>query len=265
MAVFARWALFVGLSVAVLSGCNEDLDPDARGQAVGYRRGIAPDGYTSNGERGNVELTEVMWSGSVRDDGQYDPSDIFIEFRNKHPRPIHMTGWQLIVTTGTGDLFHDALIPRGERPRRTWTIPEREGGGPVYTNEYVTLATRRDGAFADADFFLEDLALPKARFGITLRDLDDRLIGGAGDAYEDTFAGGFDLVTSRSMERVQILFSNNSARNSSWHAYSLNPWDADHLARTINIADGYREHTFASPGRAPTPDYSGNTSAGSYE
>ena len=143
-----RAALVCIASIAVLAACNQELEIDEREQSTGYRRGIGPDGYTSNGERGNVEITEVMWSGSVRDDGLHDPSDIFIEFRNKHPRPIYMTGWQLIVTTGTGDLNHDAEFERNERPRRAYTIPERENGGPFYTNEYVVLAARREGARA---------------------------------------------------------------------------------------------------------------------
>ncbi len=245
--------------------CNQELDPDSRGQSVGYRRGIGPDEYLSNGERGNLEVTEILWSGSVTDSGEHDPEDIFIEFRNGHPRPIYLTGWQLIVQSGTGDQIRDAEYHRTERPAKSYTFPVRENGQPVYTNEYVVLAVKRDGAFPNADFYLEDLKLPRGRFSITIRDIDDRLINGAGDHTEDVFAGGYDLVTSRSMERVQLLFSNNGARNASWHAYSYNPWDEEHAERSSGVGDGYREHTFASPGQAATPDYSGNSSAGNYE
>lgn len=245
--------------------CNQDLDPDARGQSVGYRSGHVSDGYTSNGERGNLEVSEIFWAGSVADDGTHDPDDIFIEFQNKHPRPVYLTGWQLIVRTGTGDLNHDLEFARNERPRVSYVFPERENGAPVYTNEYVVLAAKRDGAFPNADYYLEDLKLPRARFSITIRDIDDRLINGAADYTEDVFTGGYDLVSSRSMERIQLLFSNNGNRNSSWHAYSYNAWDEGHAERSSGVAEGYREHTYASPGKAATPDYSGNASAGNYE
>ena len=119
--------LFLVLTVG--AACNQDLDPDERGQGVGYRRGIGPDDYLSNGERGNLEVTEILWSGTVRDDGAYDPDDIFLEFRNQHPRPIHMTGWQLIVTSGTGDQDHDELFVRGdERPRHGLGLEVLEDG-----------------------------------------------------------------------------------------------------------------------------------------
>jgi hypothetical protein len=255
-------ALGVG---ATQVACAPEIDPDSRGQGVGYRRGIAADEYRSNGERGNLEVTEIFFAGSVTDDGVHDPDDIFIEFRNGHPRPVYLTDWQLIVQTGTGDQVRDAEYRRTERPRKTYAFPERENGQPVYTNEYVVMAVKRDGAFRDADFYLEDLTIPKGRFSITIRDIDDRLINGAGDHTEDVVAGGYDLVTSRSMERVQLLFSNNGARNSSWHAYSYNAWDAEHAERSSGVGEGYREHTFASPGKAATPDYSGNASAGNYE
>ena len=198
--------LAAGVAIAGVA-CNQDLDPDQRDQGVGYRRGIGPDDYRSNGERGNLEVTEILWSGTVTDSGVHDPKDIFLEFRNQHPRPIYLTGWQIIITTGTGDQTHDGLVSRSERPRRTYVFPARENGNPVYTNEYVVLAVKRDGAFPNADYYIEDLELPDARFGIEIRDLDDRLINGASDASEDIYAGGYDLVTSRSQTCCRISSS----------------------------------------------------------
>ena len=43
---------------------------------------------------GNMQVTEVGWAGSVSDEGVWDPDDVFIEFQNKHPRPINLSGWR---------------------------------------------------------------------------------------------------------------------------------------------------------------------------
>lgn len=254
-----------GLLALAAVGCDNGPRGDVRDQSVGYRSGTAEDDYLSNAERGNALITEVLWSGSVTDDGVHDPTDVFIEIQNKHPRPIHLTQWQLILDAGTGRPGVDESWHRGERPRQTFVIPARENGQPIQPNEFVVIATRADGAVVDPDYIIPDLRIPRDRFRITLRDLDDRLVGGAGDTHQAIFAGGFDLVTSRSMERVQLIFANQDGRESSWHSYAYNPWDADHSARQTYLREGYREHTYASPRRANSPDYSGNSAAGDFQ
>ena len=254
--------LALGLS---LGACEQGAPGDERGQQVGYRAGTEEDDYLSNGERGNVLFTEINWAGSVNDDGDWDPGDVWIELQNKHPRPIHLTGWQITIQTGSGDPRLDDLPISAQRPRVTYLIPARRGGQPVQPSEFVVIATRDDGAVEDPDYIIPDLKIPQDRWDMTLRDLDDRLLEGAGNARLEIFAGGYDLVTVRSMERSQILFSNQGNRESNWHSYGLNPWDDDHEARMEHIREGFREHSYGSPKRANSVDYSGNGAAGDFD
>ncbi|MCA9538632.1 MAG: hypothetical protein KC620_07070 [Myxococcales bacterium] len=256
---------------ALLLACATEPEPDVRGQAVDYRRGIAADDYRSSGERGNVTITEVMWAGSVKGTGRdrvHDPDDVFIELQNKHPRPIHLTGWQISIEAG---YFLDGISepPSGNRARHTYIIPLRESRQPVQQNEFVVIARKRDGAF-DADYYIDDLALPDGPFEIVLTDIDNRLIESAGDARKPAFAGAWDRITARSMERVQIIFNNRGDRDAAWHTYSLNDFDdgerlALHTTLRARVREAWRPLTGATPGMPNSPDYSGYISSGSFE
>ncbi len=232
--------------LALTVGCNNG-DP-GRIEKTPFYRQPPDDGNlderspnTSSGERGSIQITEINYAGSVANDGTHYADDIFIELQNKEERKVNMTGWRLVV--------------RGDASE-TYRIPEV---APLETNDYLVIATKRDGAFADvADAFIEDLDLGKTHFEITILDQDKRLIGSAGSEHKRIFAGGYDTVTVRSMERVQLLFSNSGSLSRSWHAYS-----SDTGFETI--AEGYRENTLASPGEANSTDYSGSTSTGSFE
>lgn len=258
------------LVLAPLVGCEPQPDPGIQ-REVGYRSGTENDDYLSNGERGNVQIYEINWAGSVRgtgDDRVYDPDDIFIELQNKHPRPIHLTGWLLTVETGA-DLDNLDARDYDARATRTYTLPARESRQPVQPNEFVVIAKKRDGAF-EADYYIEDLELPRDGFEVALRDLDNRLIDGAGDARKQPFAGAWDRVTARSMERIQLIFNNRGNRDGSWHTYSLNDFDDGvrgelHGTLRTRIREDYRTLTFATPGMPNSPDYSGYISSGSFE
>ena len=89
---------------AGLLGCNPD--PGETEQVVDYRAGT--DGATS-GERGNVKISEVLWTGSASARGERDQSDVFVEFRNEGAFPINMSGWHLILEGSV---------------QRTWRIPD---------------------------------------------------------------------------------------------------------------------------------------------
>ncbi len=253
-----------------LSGCYDTGEPEGRVWELGYRSGTADDGYLSNGERGTISITEINWAGSVEGSGSnhiYHPDDIFVELRSSYTRPVHMTGWYLYVEAEDVEIegLDERLRTHVPHIYTVYRFPERESGLPVQPNEYVTVARYRDGAFPNADYYIEDLDLPAGRFEIVLRDIDNRLISDAGDTNEEVFAGGYDLVAVRSMERVQLLFSNQGGRNASWHSYSYNVWDPEHAVLNANVAENYRELTFASPGMPNSPDYSGNTSSGGFE
>ena len=253
------------------SACEPQPDDDGRGESVGYRSGTAADDYTSNGERGNVSISEINWAGSVANDsGAHDKNDIFIELQNKHPRPIFLKGWLLTIEAGhhTDGLRHPHS--RRDRSSISYVLPARENGKPVETNEFVIISRKRNGAFADADFFIEDLAIPEGPFEMTLQDLDERLIDHIGDDRKQPFAGAWDGVTARSMERIQLIFNNRGNRDSAWHSYSLNDFDVGrraeyHQLLRSRVGENYVNKTFATPGMPNSPDYSGNTSSGSFE
>lgn len=250
-------------ALAALVGCGDSRLYDERGMSAGYRSGTIDDEYTSNGERGQLSITEINWVGSVEQVGDgfiYHPDDVYLELQNRHVRPIHATGWQIQIYTGDGTYDgHDEHV-------RTYILPPRANGQPIETNEYVLITNREDGAVMDPDYVIPDFELPRDYFEVRIRDLDNRNITGAGHAHRDVFAGAWDLVTVRTMERVQLIFSNQGGRESSWHMYSLNEWDGElHQELRSRIAPAYRARTYGTPGRPNTPDYSGNTSAGSVD
>jgi hypothetical protein len=259
------------LLLPLLAACRGPLPDDEHGYTVEVRDGTEAEDYLSSGERGSVMITEINWAGSVRGAElsalRHDPDDVFIELQNKMTRPVHLTDWLLVIES---DRLRGAL-ERDDREGvdfvRSYRLPRREGGQPAYTNEYLVIARKRDGAFPEADFYLDELELPTTAFRITLRDLDLRLIDSSGSLDERVFAGGWDLVSVRSMERVQLIFANSGERESSWHAYSLHPWSPTQLHEELRarIAPSHRGFTFATPGLPNSPDYSGNTSSGSFE
>jgi hypothetical protein len=254
-----------------LLGCEPQTEPDGRGEMVGYRSGTAADDYTSNGERGNVSVSEINWAGSVANgDNRHDPDDIFIELQNKHPRPVFLKGWILTIEAGHHtDGFRHPSSRRG-RSSVSYVLPLRINGRAVEPNEFVIIAKKRDGAFRDADFFIEDLSIPDGPFEMTLQDLDERLIDHIGDDRKLPFSGAWDGVTARSMERIQLIFNNRGNRDSAWHSYSLNDFDVGrraqyHQSLRQRVHPDFNGRTFATPGMPNSPDYSGNTSSGSFE
>lgn len=264
--------LAIGLLVS--SGCADEPTFAGPDYSVGYRDGSRVGDpafdYTSSGERGSAVITEVMWAGSVEGDLSariHHPDDIFIEIQNRHPRPIFLTGWRLIVRSSPNrDRMPDNYAWRTEATR-TIVLPAPRSGLPVPPNGYAVVAVRTDGAFFEADYVAPDLVLPDGSFEITLTDPDERLVDGVGDIHKERFAGAWDQVVARSMERTQLLFGNRGNSDVSWHSYSLNDFDgtADdslHMTQRAGVAPQYQTLTFATPGRANSPDYSGNVSSG---
>ncbi len=232
--------LVVMLAGLGLAACNE-VDPGNSAEHP-LIRWDNEEGEPSGAERGNVMINEINFAGSVKDDGTYDPDDIFIEILNKQPRAINLSGWRLNIS---GDYEESFRIPTHEKN--------------IKPNDYLVIAKKRDGAFADiADIFMEDLQLGKRAVYVDLRDFDNRLMESGGHKTLPVFSGGYDLVTTRSMERVQILFGNRGAQSRAWHAYSDD-------TGFPTISEGYRKYTLASPGAANSADYSGSTTSGTFE
>jgi hypothetical protein len=230
------------LYMLALVACNPD--PGEVDQQVGYRDGL--DGGANSGERGNLNISEVMWSGSVTNAGVWDPSDQFVEIRNEGNRAINLSGW-FIEMEGTANT--------------TWPIPTMEE--PLLVGEHLLIAAKTSGCFPDADLVISDLAIPYGDpFKLTLVDRDERLIEPAGSKTMPPYAGGFDGVKSRSMEKVQLMFGGRGSEPHSWHYYTDLEVD---IPNDDRISPDCVEQTRASPGRPNSPDYSGAYASGSFE
>lgn len=229
---------------AISAGCIDD--PGTSDQQPLYR--WERDNTPSSAERGNVLINEIGWAGSVSDEGVYDKEDVFIELMNKHPRPINLSGWQLEFG---GDYEYSLRLPQMDKL--------------VYPNEFFVIAAKKDGAFGEsADLILEDLKLGSRAVYITLTDNDRRLMESAGSRQDFPFAGGYDLVTVRSMERSQVLFGNRGNEDRSWHS-NIDDASASGSAVRRGIAQGWRKFTLASPGEPNSADYAGATTSGTFE
>lgn len=241
------WMVTCGLVVAALAATGCNTDPGTPESTALYRQPGRDEG-PSSGERGSIMITEVGFAGSMTNDGEYDPDDVFIEFHSNEERPINMTGWHISVGGSTSE---------------TYRIPEVD---PIYTNEYLVISSQEDGAYAntgDEYVTMPDLELSSNRVYITLRDADERLMESVGSEERPVFAGGWDTHTVRSMERVQLLFINPGTRSRAWHAYS-EPTGFYSQEKGYGVREGYRERTLASPGVANSTDYSGSVSSGDF-
>ncbi|AWV91160.1 hypothetical protein [Bradymonas sediminis] len=232
-------ALIVALAstLGMAAGCEDPGDSD---QTPLYR--WVQDGAPSSGERGAMMITEINYAGSVRDDGTHDADDIFIELQNKHPRPINISGWHLTIK---GDLNREYRIPMME--------------DPIMPNDYFVIARKADGAFKDsAGVIMPELELGVRRVRVQLRDYDKRMMEDGGSTLQEVFTGGYDTVSTRSMERVQLIFANAGGNARNWHAYSNDRGGE-------GVAEGWKKFTLMSPGEANSSDYSGSSTTGSFE
>lgn len=231
------------LLAVALAGCA--TPPDVPDEQVGYRVGL-DDGEADNGERGTVKITEILWSGSVTDAGSWDPADVFVEIRNEGSKPVNLGGWFL-------ELSGARVV--------TWRIPEHDQD--LNVGEHRIVAARDDGCFPNPGWLLPELSFA---YGdpllLLLRDRDERLIEPAGHAVMEPFAGGYDLVVSRSMEKNELMFGGDGTRPESWHHAT----DAEvDLPNDDLVRSDCRARTLATPGRPNSPDYSGAFSNGSLE
>lgn len=218
--------------------------PPAPDEQVGYR--IGGPGEPSSGERGTVKITEVLWSGSMTNDGVWDDDDVFVELRNESNRSVNVSRWRLVL----------------EGPHsRTWILPENDV--MIAVDDHVFIAATDAGCFPDPDIVLPDLHFTYGDpFELTLYDTDERLIEPIGATEGLPFAGGYDGTTSRSMERIELMFGADGTYPHVWHYYTNAEVTVPNDDR---VAPECRERTLASPGRANSPDYSGAFAAGSFE
>ena len=144
---------------------------------------------------------------------------------------------------------------------RTWRLPDTDL--EIEVGAHVYYAAKTSGCFPEPDAVIEDFTLPYGdAFELTLRDADERLMEPIGDEDAPPFAGGYDGVVSRSMERVEIMFGGRGTEPQMWHFYT--PYEVD-VPNNDRVKEDCRSLTHASPGRANSPDYSGAMSVGGFE
>lgn len=248
------------LPLLAVMACN--TDPSSQlDQFVDYRDGL--EGGATSGERGSIKITEVLWSGTVREDGSWDPSDVFFEVRNESARPANLTGWRLTVSGVVEQEFRLPVMP------------------DIDVGDFAIVAAKNTGCFPDAEAVLPGLAISQNDpFRMTLRDADERLMELAGDRDARPFAGGYDFRTSRSMERVNLMFGGRGTEPTAWHfatredcpaALIVDPeTDAglscyEGIPNNDKMLAGCRAHTHATPGRPNSPDYTGAYASGGFE
>ena len=231
------------LPLLLLMACGDPGDPDKQ---TDYRD--PTDTGATSGERGNVLFTEVLWSGSVDASGTWDRSDVFVELKNEGARPVNLSGWHIIL--------------QGVR-ETTWRLPQSDF--VLNVGEHAFFAAKTTGCFPEPDWVIEGFSMPFGDpFRLTLRDADERLIDSAGNRDMPPFAGGYDLVSSRSMERIELMFGGRGTTPHMWHFYTETQAGVD-VPNNLEIAEGCRTATLASPGRPNSPDYSGAFSSGGFE
>jgi hypothetical protein len=233
-------------ALALLPACDNADPSEELTQTVGYRSGV---GETSSGERGNIKISEILWSGSVADDGVYDPEDVFVELKNEGALPVNVENWILEIS-GALNL--------------EWRIPA--GNTVIGVGDRIVLAHKTSRCFPEADVVMPELRFPtNDPFRLTLSDSDERLIEPVGSRTMPPFAGGYDLVRSRSMERIEMMFGGYGAEPQAWHYYTPLLNQAEDVENNDLVSTACREGTLASPGRANSPDYSGAFAAGNLE
>lgn len=231
-------------AVSVLVACNPDPSSQLE-QTVDFRTGLE-EGAPNSGERGAAQIAEVLWSGTVDQDGRWDPFDVFVEIRNEGARPLNLSGWDLIVT--------------GVR-EATYQFPPSTVS--VGVGEHRFMATKSDGCFPEPDWVVPELTFTYGEpFLVLLRDADERLIDAAGSETAPPFAGSYDGRVSRSMEKIALMFGGRGTEPHSWHFYTNAPVDVPNDDR---MRAGCRARTGASPGRPNSPDYSGAFASGNFE
>jgi hypothetical protein len=246
------------LPLLALCACNPD--PGFPDEQVGYRD-VLDEGPTS-AERGNIIISEILWSGSIAPDGdnwRWDPDDVFIEVRNEGYLPVKVVDWFLIME---GPIYETFRLPPPYDPDPNDDV---EPSGVLQVGEEVFFAAKTSGCFPEPDGILEGLQFPTTGdgFRLVLKDADERLVERAGSRSMPPYAGGYDLVVSRSMERINLMFGESGSSPQMWHHYTDNT-ELD-VPNNDRIAEECRARTLASPGRANSPDYSGAYASGGFE
>ena len=161
-------------------------------------------------------------------------------------------------------------VPGADDPDHAWIaatrLVRRLGTVVIGVGDRIIIAHKDTGCFPNVDVVMPELRFPTGDpFRLTLSDSDERLIEPIGSKTMPPFAGGYDLVRSRSMERIEMMFGGYGSEPQAWHYYTPLLNESEDVENNDLVAIGCREGTLASPGRANSPDYSGAFAAGNLE
>lgn len=213
--------------------------------------------------RGCALIFEVNWAGSMKNNGQYDPDDDFLEIMNVDcNKPIDLAGWWLIMD---GDIKRTFVVPAGPN-----TV--------IAPNQVGVIIGKANGAFRDQGnpdykpIVLPGFFIPERHWTIETKTAENFLIENAiNTLHGPPLSGAFDSVTTRSMQRSQDRFEDETGAVSSW--FSASPCNENspslqaaallgNACTNTNVgASGrfvhadYALRTFATPGEENTPDY----------
>ncbi len=220
--------------------------------------------------RGCASMSEVNWAGSITNMGQYDADDDFIEIYNRDcNKPIDLTGWMFILR---GAYYRVFVVPGGQ-------------DNVVPIGGLAVLVGKKNGAFRACEpsvnpncdpnykvIHVPGLFIPERDWTIESKTAENFLIENAiNQEHGRPFAGSFDGVATRSMERTDNNFEEEGGAISSWFSYTPCNEASPSLQATKLLGTGcspgfvgysgrnvhphYSLRTFASPGEVNTPDY----------
>lgn len=220
--------------------------------------------------RGCATMNEVNWAGSVSNLGVHDPDDDFIEIYNRDcNKPIDLKGWRFILR---GAYYREFVVPGGQDT----IVPV---GGLAVVAKKTTGAFRpcnlAENPKCDPNFkimVLPELFIPDRDWTIETKTAENFLIENEiNQRRGPPFAGGFDGLVTRSMERTDNNFEEEGGSISSWFSFSPCNETSPSLQATKllgvgctatfpgasgrNVHPAYSLRTFASPGEINTPDY----------
>jgi hypothetical protein len=179
--------------------------------------------------RGMVCVSEILWAGSVDNNGEYDkPDDCFIELYNGGVSFRSLKGWTLRFTDVHG------------KTMQTITLP----GGYIASGGRYTIGRDTRGAFSYFDHCEPGLRIPRSRFAIEVQDSGGRLAD-AVDFTQRDYLPGSALPTSRRSAVRSINFFGEPEGNDYGSWFECGAVAGGHL----NIKPWYRNSMYCAPGR----------------
>lgn len=123
----AQWFLFSGpVSSKIDYGLTEYMItlPGIALNKLDYKAQFKSPLLEQAGLSDQVKISEILWQGSKRNDGQINFRDEFLELINLGNLPVSISGWSFHCTKASGKISSVVRFPLGEMipPRSTFTV-----------------------------------------------------------------------------------------------------------------------------------------------